>query len=132
MYNFLAESPNYKVYSHEDYVYLKKKSECRVLDEHDKTDILMSWVYGNPTSALIMHTEQYIVVAGCGLVIYDISNRLETQLLAKPDNITWTNALHQDEMDDSVLDFRYVAYSEANIPQVFKMNLLYKEAILLS
>ena len=128
----MTESLNYKVYSHEDYVYLKNKSRCRALDAHGKTDVLIGWIYGNPTSALIMNAERHAIVAGCGLLFFDIVNKLEVQLFAKPDNIIWTNALHQDEIDDINFEFRYVAYVEEDIPQVFKMNLLIKEAILLS
>ncbi|RYE90532.1 MAG: hypothetical protein EOO37_02740 [Cytophagaceae bacterium] len=132
MYNFLAESLSYKVFSHEDYVYLKKKSNCHFPDKYDRNDITIGWIYGNPTGAIITHNEKHVIIAGCGLVIFDVLKAQGIQLFAEPNNITWTNALHQEDTDDIDSEFRYVVYSDKSIPQVFKMSIFTQEVLLLS
>jgi hypothetical protein len=126
-HNFLAESPAYKVYAVYESVYLKQKAQCRTLDAFEETDIFIGWHYGDPTSALIMDSEKHVVVAGCGITIFDISTGTATELFNEPDNITWTNALHQDSLDDSQLEFRYVASSKEGKLRVFKMHILTNE-----
>ena len=132
MITFLAESRQYKVYSICDNVYLKRKATCRSLDDFDETDVLIGWIYGDPSGALIMPCEKHVVVAGCGLTIFDIDSKQEQYLLADPDNITWTSALHQTDADDSQMEFRYIDYSEDHKPRVFKMNILTKVTSLLN
>ena len=45
-------------------------------------------------------------------------------ILATPNNMTWTNAIHQDEIEDNLLTtFRFVTYNARNKPTIFKMNI---------
>ncbi|WP_210516224.1 hypothetical protein [Hymenobacter terricola] len=128
--NFSAESPDYKVYALDETVYLKQKAQCHTLTDFEETDIYVGHHYGNPTSALIMKAEKYVIVAGHGLTIFDIRTGTEITPL-NLENISWTNALHQDELDDVNLEFRSIAYSKEDKLRVFKMNILTSELTLL-
>jgi hypothetical protein len=123
MVKVLAESPNYKVYSVYDNAYLKHKAHSITLDAFEEKDVYISWNYSDPTSALITHSEEHVVLSGCGIMLFDTTSRLTTHLLAELDSIVWTNALHQAESDDA-LEFRYVAYATKNRLRVFKMHVL--------
>ncbi len=131
MITFLAESRHFKVYSINDNAYLKRKSTCLLLDEFDKTDVHIGWIYGDPTDALIMPDEKHVVIAGAGITIFDIDCKKEHYLFAEPDNIIWTNGLHQADMDNGQVECRYVAYFEETKTRVFKMNILTKMTSLL-
>ena len=127
----LAESRSYKVYAIADNVYLKKKAQCRTLNGFDEADIHIGWNYGTATAALILSSEEYVILSGCGITFFDIARALAIELLTDPSDINWTNALHQDEADDAHLEFRYVAYSRKNKLRVFRMHVLTKAVTLL-
>lgn len=120
---FLTESENYKVYSIEENVYIKDKRLSQTHSVYEKQDEYVSCVYGNPTSAIILNKEQHIIISGCGITIYDIKNKNEIHLFNDPENITWTNALHQEHQDDQLTEFRYVAYNKYKQQRVFKMHI---------
>lgn len=124
MISFLAEDTRYKVYALYESVYLKLKSSSCNQNNYEKQDLLIACHYGDPSAAIII--PGYIIVAGCGLTIFDLEKQEETTYFDKPDSISWTNGLYQDGMD-SPLEFRYVALTDNEKLRVFKMNALTKE-----
>ena len=123
MIRYLAENDEYKVYSSYEYVYLKDKSKSKDLNSFEETDINIAWHYGDPTSALFLKSGKHLIISGCGLTIYDLENKLEKNILDDPENNTWTNAIHQDELDDQNLYFRFISYFENDKLRVFKANI---------
>lgn len=122
MIQYLAESEHYKVYAICESVYLKSKATANNLNDYEANDLLIADHYGDPTSAVIFCTEKYVVVSGCGLTIYDIEAKSETNLMSDPKDIHWTHGLHQDGMDDTLLECRYVDYLDGKHLRVFKIN----------
>ena len=121
---YLAENKNYKVYAIEENVYLKDKRIAKNLDNFESTDTWITWHYGNPTGALIIPPSPHIIVVGCGISIYNVLTQEEKHILANPDSITWTNAIHQDKIEDnSASTFRFIAYDNDNTPSIFKMDI---------
>ncbi len=123
MIRFLAEDASYKVYALYESVYLKLKSSSRNQNDYEKQDLLIGCHYGDPSAAIIL--PGYIIVAGCGLTIFDLEKQEESTFFDEPDSIVWTNGLYQDGMD-SPLEFRYVAFTDNEKLRVFKMNALTK------
>ncbi|WP_413664614.1 hypothetical protein ACJJI5_19190 [Microbulbifer sp. EKSA008] len=97
---YLAETKDYKVYSIFESVYLKNKSTCRNLVEHEEEDQCIAWIYGDPDSAVISCDGSFIVVAGCGITIFYIETNQATELFNEPDDITWTEGIYQSSEDD--------------------------------
>lgn len=58
----LAENSNYIIYNEYETVVLKKKS--------DNSEIVIGDFYGDPDGALIDKEERFIVMYGCGVIIY--------------------------------------------------------------
>jgi len=127
--HFLAESVDYKVYAICESVYLKNKNTSKKQNDFCKEDIFITWHYGDPNDAIILASEKYIIVSGCGLTIYDIEKEIENHILEEPNNIVWTNGLHQDEMDDPNNEFRFIRYNDSNNLRVYKMNVKTLEQI---
>lgn len=123
MIRFLAENIDYKIYSIYESVYLKTKKTSNNLDNFEESDLLITAHYGEPNNAIILNTNNHIIISGCGLSIYEISTNEEKHLLSESDNITWTNGVFQDELDDQILEFRFVAFNKTNDLRVFKMNI---------
>ena len=119
---FLAENNDLKVYSIEESVYLKNKKTSKNYNEFSNDDILVTHHYGNPNNAIILRSGRYLIVSGCGLTIYNIGDGIENQVMDEPNSIVWTNGLHQDELDDQNLEFRFVRYNDKGLLRVFKMN----------
>jgi hypothetical protein len=124
MIRFLAEDASYKVYALYESVYLKLKGSSRNQNDYEKQDLLICCHYGDPSAAIIL--PGYIIVAGCGLTIFDLEKQEEATFFNEPDSISWTNGLYQDGMD-SPLEFRYVTLTDDEKLRVFKMNALTKE-----
>lgn len=104
---YLAESKDYKVYSIFESVYLKDKSTCKSLIEYEEADLCIAWVYGDPDSAVISCDGSSVVVAGCGIAIFNIKTNQTTELFNEPDDITWTEGIYQSAEDDC----KYVRFS---------------------
>ena len=119
----LAENKDFKVYNICENVYLKNKNTSINLNSFEKTDINIGWHYGDPNNAIIMHKNNYIVVSGCGLLVYDTIKNTEKHILSEVDELTWTQAVFQEQTDDQILEFRFVALNKAGNLRVFKMNL---------
>ena len=79
MEKFLAENNLYKVISLDESVYLRRKSKNSSQEIYHKDDLYITWIYGNPTCALFLYTGKHLIIAGCGLTIYDIENNQETR-----------------------------------------------------
>jgi len=126
MISFLAEDASCKVYALYENTYLKLKSHSSNQNDYEKQDLLICCHYGDPSAAIIL--PGYIIVAGCGLTIFDLEKQEETSFFNEPDSIVWTNGLYQDGMD-SPLEFRYVALTDNEKLRVFKMNALTKEVM---
>lgn len=123
MIRYLAENTDYKVYSIYENVYMKNKKTSNNLNDFEESDILIASLYGDPNNAVILHKNNYVIVSGCGLTIYDVSKNSEKHILAEPEDITWTNTVFQDETDDQISEFRFVAFNKSDNLRVFKMNL---------
>ena len=64
MIKYLAESENFKVTSEYEYATLHFKN--KLLGK----SVYIGDFYGDPDCAIISRDEKYLVVAGCGLIIY--------------------------------------------------------------
>ncbi|MDO7845365.1 hypothetical protein Q5H92_03275 [Hymenobacter sp. M29] len=130
MIKHLAENADYKVYSLHESVYLKSKATCRTLSDFEESDLSVAWHYGDPASAIILGSNNYIIVAGCGITVYDIDQHFEVTLLNAPDNIWWTDGLHQG-FEDDWMECRFVSFFDDNKLRVFKINAVTKEITML-
>lgn len=70
-----------------------------------------------------MNSNDHIIVSGCGLSIYEISTDTEKHILAESDEITWTNGVFQNELDDQFFEFRFVAFNKNKNVRVFKIHI---------
>ena len=91
MIKYLAENADYKVYSLHESVYLKAKATCRNLSGFEEADLSVAWHYSDPAAALILGSNNYIIVAGCGITVYDLNQHSEVTQLNSADNIWWTD-----------------------------------------
>ena len=125
----LAESKNFKVYSLEESIYLRDKRLIPADEEFSKKDKFVDSHYGNPTGAIFIHpeNEKFIAISGCGISIFSIENGKVSNFLNEKDDLRYTNGIHQDLLDDQILEFRFVGYNESNELRVFKMNIESKE-----
>lgn len=130
MIRYLAENADYKVYAVHESVYLKPKATSRNVSSFDDSDLFVTWHYGDPTAALILGAGAYVVVAGCGITVYDIKQQLEVKLLDAPHAIWWTDGLHQG-FEDDWMECRFVSFFEGDKLRVFKINAVSKEVVLL-
>ena len=124
---YLAESENFKVISEFETVTLLWKKE------KSKKEICIGDFYGDPECAIISKNEEYVVTAGCGLIIYFLKepfsefqyNKKSTQfieLFRDPKNTCWINGLHQNEIDNDWKYFRFVALNDFG-EQIYKLNI---------
>ncbi len=125
MLKYLAECYDYKVTSEDETVYLEKKgTQCE--------PVIIGDFYGNPRCAIILN-EDYVVMGGCGMIIYKIEEPLEeyqyntgenkqfTEMFRDPKDIWWILSLWQDSFDDDENLFYFVATNkEGN--SLYKMN----------
>ena len=119
---FLAESESYKVYSIYESVYLKVKSRCRSYVEYEKSDECIASIYGDPDSAFISFDEDYVVIGGCGVTIYNIPSRETVELFNEPDNITWTEGVYQSAEDGNNL-FRFNALTKTDQLAIHRLDI---------
>lgn len=120
---WLFEDDKYKIYSHFEYVYLKDKSSCHVLDDWKKADdSSIGWIYGEPTGALILN-KRFAVVVGSGIYIYDITNGKLKEYYNEPDRIKWIETVYQEYSDKINEEFRFVAFNDNDDLRVFRFNI---------
>lgn len=131
MIRYLAEIEHYKVYAMHESVYLKLKATSKDQNNFESHDRLIADHYGDPSAAIIFYAENYVVVSGCGLTIYNVATNSETNLMADPKDIHWINGLYQDEMDDALFECRYIDYLDRKHLRVFKINVLTLEITLI-
>lgn len=96
MISFLAEDARYKVYALYESVYLKLKSSSRNQNDYEKQDLFIGCHCGDPSAAIILPS--YIIVAGCGLTIFDLEKQEKTSFFNEPDSVVWTNGLYQSTL----------------------------------
>src|SRR4051812_9614507 len=100
MIRYLAESENYKVTSEYEYATLHFKNKIL------KKPVYIGDFYGDADCAIISRDEKYLVVAGCGLIIYRLkepfteygdtgSSTQYSEFFREPTNHWWINGLHQ-------------------------------------
>ena len=123
MIKFLAENATHKVYSVYENVYLKTKLQGQWQDDYESSDAYIGWIYGDPTAAIILSSGDYVIVAGCGITIFNTAQITAVRLFCEPGRIKWTEGLHQSDEDD-LLEFRFVSFSETNEVRVFRMHVL--------
>ncbi|MBA6354216.1 hypothetical protein [Colwellia sp. BRX9-1] len=128
---YLSESENYKVYSLDESVYLKDKSNSKKISDYEERDELITWVYGNPDSALLSWDEKFVVVGGCGITIYLIESKECIDLFNEPNDITWTEGVYQAAGDD-IHFVRFNVLTNTDKLQVVKLNIKTQEFEVLS
>ena len=126
MIKYLAESKNYKVTSEYESVTLHLKNKLL------KQSVYIGYLYGDPDCAIISKDEKYLVVAGCGLLIYNLLEPFNEVCIDQPtfqyseffnnaDNVWWVNGLHQTDIDADWKYFRFVAANNEG-EFIYKMN----------
>jgi len=126
MIRHLAESENYKVTSEYESATLHFKNKLI------RKSVYIGDFYGDPDCAIISRDEEYLVVAGCGLIIYRLKepftefgdSRQSTQyseFFREPENHWWINGLHQTNIDNDWKYFRFVAANNEG-EFIYKMN----------
>ena len=114
MTRHLAESDNFRVTSEYEYVTLHFKNRLF------KKSVYLGDFYGDPDCAIISKDEKYLVVAGCGLIIYRLKEPFREygtatphhqyfEFFRKPPDIWWINGLNQIMADSDWKYFRFVA-----------------------
>lgn len=122
---FLAENERYKVYSIYESVYLKDKSISENLIDYSDDDIFITAIYGDPSNAILIGNKksQHILISGCGINIFDINTGKCLELFTQKNNMLWTFAIHQEDSDCQLTEFRFISYDNTDIPVIYKMNL---------
>lgn len=126
MIRYLAESENYKVTSEYEYATLHFKNKLI------GKSVYIGDFYGDPDCALISRDEKYLVVAGCGLIIYKLQKPFReygdkensnqySEFFREPENNWWINGLHQTGVDSDWKYFRFVAANKDG-EFIYKMN----------
>lgn len=122
----LAESEHYKVTSQFEYVTLHFKGKIF------KKPVYPGDFYGDPDCCIISKDEQYLVVAGCGIIVYRLAEPFNeygsaavvqqyAEFFREPPHHWWIRELHQAEMDGECKYFRFVAEHEEG-EFVYRMN----------
>lgn len=125
MTKYLAESANYKITAEFETVFLQLKNESQ-------RKIVIGDFYGDPACAIISRDEKYAVIAGYGLIIYNLvkpfkaykynlisSSQFSEFYRFKP-HLKIILALYQEIAEDNSL-FKFVAY-QGNKEAIFEMN----------
>ena len=126
MIRYLAESENYKVTSEYEYATLHFKN--KVFGK----SLYIGDFYGDPDCAIISRDEKYLVVAGCGLIIYRLKEPFTeysgsenstqySEFFREPENIWWISELHQTDSDIDWKYFRFVS-THNDVEFIYKMN----------
>lgn len=126
MIRYLAESENYKVTSEYEYATLHFKNKLF------GKSVYIGDFYGDPDCAIISRDEKYLVVAGCGLIIYRLKEPFKeygdaensnqySEFFREPENHWWINGLHQTDVDADWKYFRFVAANNEG-EFIYKMN----------
>lgn len=126
----LTESKNFKI--------VNQYEAVKLIFKHDKTKptITIGDFYGDPTCAMISANEKYVVMGGCGLVVYFLHAPYESYIYNKitpqyfelfrvPDNIWWVETIYQadiDNLDGEWNIFKFVAQEETG-EGIYQMDL---------
>lgn len=121
-HRWLAESENFKVYSIYDNVYIKNKKKSNSLNQYQKTDKHIQWIYGEPNGAIIMPKEDKTIIVGSGIYIYDINSEKLIEKYNDPKHIKWIDTIYQAEGDDWLNEFRIVTLNNDDQLRVFKVT----------
>jgi len=114
MQRHLAESLNYKVTCEYETVLLHFKNTS------GSEPVCIGDFYGDPDCAIISKDEKYVVIAGCGIIIYRLQEPFEEyatndrtkqhfEFFREPDKIWWVDNLHQTDSDQDWKYFRFNA-----------------------
>ena len=122
-HRWLAESENFKVYSIFDNVYIKKKKKSNSLNQFEKNDKHIQWIYGEPNGAIIMPKEDKTIIVGSGIYIYDIKSEKLIEKYNDPKYIKWIDTIYQTEGDDWLNEFRVVTLNTDDQLRVFKVSI---------
>ena len=101
---FWEESEHYKVVSEYETVYLYFKTR-------EKEPVVIGDFYGDPTCVLISDDLKYVVMAGCGIIIYKLKEPFDdynydkpsdqyAEIGRNPPDILWVEALYQKGSED--------------------------------
>lgn len=126
MIKYLAESENYKVTSEYESVSLHFKKRLM------KKPLFIGDFFGDPECAMISRDEKYVVMAGCGLIIYKLQEPFAPygendipgqffEFFRDPSNNWWINGLHQTNIDSDWKYFRFVAANDEG-ESIYKMD----------
>ena len=124
----LAESEHYKVESEHETVRLRFK-------DHPNLAVTIGDFYGDPTCAMISANEKYVVMGGCGLIVYYLKPPFESycygrtnnqykEFFREANNIWWIEAIYQSDIDNVDNDwsvFKFVVNGETG-DKIYKMD----------
>jgi hypothetical protein len=114
----LAESKHYQI-SHEfETVFLLRKAG---LFATSKSEVIIGDFYGDPTTAIIDEKEHFVIMAGCGLIIYNLVQPFEpyrydvqtiqwVEMFREEPNRWWIESLAQK--DETTFHFTVDSNSE--------------------
>lgn len=122
-HRWLAESENFKVYSIYDNAYIKNKKTTNSLNQFEKADKHIQWIYGEPSGAIIMPKEDKTIIVGSGIYIYDIKSEKLIEKYNDPKHIKWIDTIYQAEEDDCLNEFRIVTLNKDDQLRVFKVSI---------
>lgn len=121
----LFENEKYKLYSSYESVYLKNKN-TNSPDE----DLFITYIYGDPDSALISFNNEFIAIAGCGISIYFLSSSIFYELGTEAENTLWTEGIYQSADDDQYC-IRFSAYTSENLLRIHRLDVKKQEVTVL-
>ena len=112
MIQYLTESENYKVTSENETVYLHFKQMSRQRK-------IIGDFYGNVETALISCDESFVVMGGCGLIVYFLQEPFGEykytdgggqyfEVHRYPPDVWWIDAVYQTDVDMDSNFFRFV------------------------
>jgi len=124
MQKILAESKNYKIVSEYEYITLHFKNAFN-------TTVYVGDFYGDPDCAIISKDEKYIVIGGCGLIIYflkkpfvafgSFSNENQySEFFRETSDCWWISELAQNPNELSYFQFKA---ANDNGEFLYKMNI---------
>ncbi|AJQ96572.1 hypothetical Protein YC6258_04540 [Gynuella sunshinyii YC6258] len=101
---------------------MKDKTICKSQTDYEESDENIAWIYGEPDSAIITLDGEYVVIAGCGIVIYNIRTAEIVYLFDEPDSTEWTEGVYQNAIDD-VVHVRFNVCTDNNNVVTKRLNL---------
>jgi hypothetical protein len=125
--HILAESNHYQVSHEYELVFLRCKSG---LFATSKSEIVIGDFYGDPAAAIIDEKERFVIMVGCGMIIYNLSEPFEPyqydlpssqwrELFREPKNSWWIESIIQTSENT----FHFTVDPNSNEVGVYELTL---------